>query len=109
MKLKDVVLTVDREELEPLLSDLMRHGFKCGKGTATPSNHVTVTLDLILAKLAEGGLREAREIISDVNRVGLVHRRNATTLMSILLDGNPNKPHEVAVLKPLPQAKEEER
>lgn len=87
MKLKDVVLAVDREELSRIVEGVIVGDYR--KNARTKADEA---VDAILAKLAEGGLREVEEWC----RLG---------------DGKVHmypRGSEYAVLKPLLQAKEVE-
>ena len=104
---RDVVLAVDREELARIVEGVIVGDYR--KNARTKADE---SVDAILQKLAEGGLREVEEIRklavpADTYEISVpILIRHERVLTHELKGGD--RYCEFAILKPLPQAKEVE-
>ena len=98
---RDVVLDVDREELARIVEGVIVGDYR--KNARTKADE---SVDTILAKLAEQGLREVGELVRGAR--GILDEDGAASRFYVAQDSEEETTRDVAVLKPLPQAKEVE-
>ena len=102
----NAVLDVDREELEKAGCDPFNLACDNDRDGVDAVELWEDVVDAILAKLAEGGLREVEELVRGAR--GILDEDGAASRFYVEQDSEEETTRDVAVLKPLPQAKEVE-